>query len=114
LLFAAVTVAKRCGGVERLVERRRRQRLALRRPVAGEISVMQDVVIEELGETDVIVIATIPVARGEQMLLHIEEAHGDRATLLVQGMERRLVVVDGQLRHRLRLRVVQAHQGESA
>jgi len=104
----------RSGVMERHVERRRRPRLALRRPVAGEISVMQDVVIEELRETDVTVIAAQSVARGEHMLLHVESAQGDGVTLVVQGLERRPVVVDGQFRHRLRLRIVQTHQGESA
>jgi hypothetical protein len=88
--------------------------LALRRPVAGEISVMQDVVIEELRDTDVTVIAAQSVARGEQMLLHVESAQGESVTLVVQGYERRPVVVDGQMRHRLRLRVVRMDKGESA
>jgi hypothetical protein len=96
------------------VERRRKPRLRLRRPVAGEASVMQDVVIEELGETGVTVIAALPVARGEQMLLHIEDAQGAATTLVVQGMERRPVVMDGQLQHRLRLRIVNAAKGGSA
>jgi len=88
--------------------------LTLHRPVAGEISVMQDVMIEALKDTEVTVIAAIPVARGEQMLLHVEHPHGDRATLIVQGLERRPIVVDGQMRHRLRLRVVNTYQDESA
>jgi hypothetical protein len=100
--------------VERHVERRRRQRLALRRPVAGEISVMQDVVIEELRDTDVTVIAAMPVVQGEQMLLHVVQEDGGGATLVVQGLERRPVVVDGQLRHRLRMRIVEKHRSESA
>jgi hypothetical protein len=96
------------------VERRRRERLALRHPVAGEISVMQDVIIESVGETELTVIAAMPVAGGEAMLLHAEDLDGSGSPLVVQGFERRPVVVDGQFRHRLRLTVVRAAKGESA
>ena len=92
--------------MERDVERRRSQRLTLHRPVAGEISVMQDVVVEQLNATEVIVITTMPVARGEQMLLHVEDGQGAGITFVVQGVERRPVVMDGQMRHRVRLRIV--------
>lgn len=93
-----------------VVERRRRPRLALHRPVAGEISVMQDVVIEAVSDTDVSVIAALPVARGEQMLLHVDGVDGDGATLVVEGLERRPIVADGQFRHRLRLPIVRAER----
>jgi hypothetical protein len=86
----------------------------MHRPVAGEISVMQDVVVEQLNETEVTVIATLPVARGEQMLLHVEDGEGTGLTLVVQGLERRPIVMDGQMRHRVRLRIVRTEADEAA
>ena len=67
---------------------------------------MQDVIIENLEDAEVTVIAGIPVTRGEQMLLHVEDGDHGGSTIPVRGFERRPVVVDGQLRHRLRLTVV--------
>jgi hypothetical protein len=96
------------------VERRRSQRLTLHRPVAGEISVMQDVVVEQLNATEVTVITTIPIARGEQMLLHVEDGQGTGLTLVVRGLERRPVVMDGHMRHRVRLRIVRTEVDEAA
>jgi hypothetical protein len=74
---------------------------------------MQDVVIEQLDQTEATVIASTPVARGEQMLLHVDESDGETFTLVVEGLERRAVVVDGQMRHRLRLRVVERYTGQT-
>ena len=75
---------------------------------------MQDVIIENVGATEATVIAGMPVARGEHMLLHIEDDGGGGTSIVVQGFERRPVVVDGQLCHRLRLNVIQSQKGESA
>ena len=64
-------------------------------------------VIEEFGETEVSVVSTAPAHRDELLTLDAAGVGSDRATTLsVRVKESVPVLVDGVVRHRLRLAIV--------
>lgn len=71
----------------------------------GVLRVMRDVVVQQAGGEELIVIGREAAAVGE--LLTLELAAGDAGShLSVRVAECRPVLVDGSMRHRLRLQVV--------
>jgi len=87
--------------------RRRDQRFILSIPWEGALRVPADVVIEAYGEKEVSVVSTAPAHRDELLTLDAAAAGSESATTLnVRVKESVPVVVDGVVRHRLRLAIV--------
>jgi hypothetical protein len=73
---------------------------------AGVLSVLRDVVVQDVGEGDVVAIAREPAAVGD--VLTLERPDDDTgSSAFVRVVECRPIVVDGATRHRLRLRRTQ-------
>lgn len=87
--------------------RRRDQRFILSVPWEGELRVPADVVIEEYGEKEVSVVSNAPAHRDELLTLDAAGTGPEPATTLnVRVKESVPVLVDGVVRHRLRLSIV--------
>jgi hypothetical protein len=87
--------------------RRRDQRFTLSVPWEGALRVPADVVIETYGEKEVSVVSTAPAHRDELLTLDAAGTDADPgATMNVRVTESVPVLVDGVVRHRLRLAIV--------
>ena len=87
--------------------RRRDQRFILSVPWEGELRVPADVVIEAFGEKEVSVVSTAPAHRDELLTLDANGTESEPAvTINVRVTESVPVLVDGVVRHRLRLAIV--------
>ena len=87
--------------------RRRDQRFTLSVPWEGELRVPADVVIEKLGDGEVSVVSTAPAHRDELLTLDASGPGPEPAvTMNVRVTESVPVLVDGVVRHRLRLAIV--------
>lgn len=85
--------------------RRRDPRFALTLPWEGSLRLPGDVTVERRTETEVWVVSTTPAHRGERLTLEMMSA-GAPVTLQVQVTGCTPVLVDGVVRHGLRLTIV--------
>ena len=85
--------------------RRRDQRFTLSVPWEGSLRVPADVVIEQYGEKEVSVMSTAPAHRDEMLTLD-ETGSEPPVTMNVRVTSSVPVLVDGVVRHRLRLAIV--------
>lgn len=85
--------------------RRRDQRFTLSVPWEGSLRVPADVVIEQYGEKEVSVMSTAPAHRDEMLTLD-ETGSESPVTMNVRVTSSVPVLVDGVVRHRLRLAIV--------
>ena len=85
--------------------RRRDERFTLSVPWEGALRVPTDVVIERYGEQEVWVVSTAPALRDEVLML---DAAGSEppVTMSVRVTSSVPVLIDGVVRHRLRLAIV--------
>ncbi len=73
----------------------------------GTLRMVQDIEIAQLGADHAVVIAPGPLPRGERLLLEIPVAlNAPPCTVLVRVVDNRVVIDDGSLRRRVRLKVV--------
>jgi hypothetical protein len=87
--------------------RRRDQRFILSVPWEGELRVPADVVIEEYGDKEMSVVSTAPAHRDEVLTLDAAGIGSEASTTLnVRVKESVPVLVDGVVRHRLRLAIL--------
>jgi hypothetical protein len=85
--------------------RRRDRRFILSVPWEGVLRLPVDVVIESYTDREVLVLSTIPAHRDEVLTLDsIDSAPGDARRVRVE--ESVPVLVDGTVRHRLRLAII--------
>ncbi len=85
-------------------DRRQCSRFLLTRPLDGTLSIMDDVVVERYVDGEIIVLASM-AARPAESLLVDHLATDVAARVGVHVVESGPTVVDGRLRHRLRLRL---------
>ena len=86
--------------------RRRHERFAPAQPWDGALKVLRDVIVQEDSGGGLIAIGQTPGVIGEQMTLDVSGA-GDVVTLKVRVQESRPVILDGHVRHRVRLEVLE-------
>ena len=85
-----------------MLGRRSHERFSVAPPVEGTLRVFQDVMIHRTHEGDLVALASEAGIVGE--LLTLDESHGaDMETVIVRVVESRPVVMEGAIRHRLRL-----------
>lgn len=90
--------------------RRRDQRFVLSVPWEGTLRLPVDVVIESVTDCEVSVLSTIPAHRNEVFTLDaLESSPGDAWQVRVE--ESVPVLVDGTVRHRLRLAIMNGSHG---
>lgn len=86
--------------------RRRHERFAPAQPWDGALRVLRDVIVHEDSSGGLIVIGHAPGVIGEHMTLDLSGA-GQVLTFKVRVQESRPVILDGTVRHRVRLEVLE-------
>jgi len=89
--------------------RRRHERFAPNQPWNGTIKVLRDVIVQREGGSALVAIGSVPGVIGEQLTLDLAGA-GHLVTCRVQVSESRPVIVDGSVRHRIQLDVLEGHR----
>ena len=87
--------------------RRAHPRFAVTNPWDGGIHVLRDVVIDRTDRNELLAVSQAPGVVGEEMSLELFGA-GASLALRVRVVESRPLIVDGAVRHRLRLELVAA------
>ena len=88
-----------------MFDRRRDKRYRLTEPASGVVRMFRDVIVRRQGDEEWIAISREAGVTGETMLLDVAE-HEDSdlgRRIAVCVIESRPVIVDGEMRHRLRL-----------
>lgn len=82
--------------------RRSYARFSLAPSGAGVLRVLRDVIVQDVGRDEWLVVGREPAAVGDAMTLQLTEFDAD-SSVSVQVLESRPILVDGAIRHRLRL-----------
>ena len=85
--------------------RRSHPRFAVTTPWDGAIRILRDVVINRIGVDELLAVSNAPAIVGEMLSLEVIGA-GQRATMRVQVLDSRPVIIDGSVRHRVGLKLV--------
>ena len=85
--------------------RRKHERFAPVQPWEGELRVLRDVIVHEAGPSEIVAVAHMPGVIGEVMMVDLAGG-GYVASARVRVVESRPVILEGQVRHRVRLAVV--------
>ena len=86
--------------------RRKHERYAPGQPWDGTIKVLRDVIVQREAGGSLVAIGQVPGVIGEYLTLDLAGA-GHRVTCRVQVKESRPVIVDGSVRHRIQLDVLE-------
>ncbi|HEX2458241.1 MAG TPA: hypothetical protein VHI99_31390 [Vicinamibacterales bacterium] len=87
--------------------RRSHSRFVVAAPWDGALRVLRDVVIDRTSRDELLAVSHVPGVAGEEMSLDLMGS-GMTLALRVKVIESRPVIVDGSVRHRIRLELVQA------
>jgi hypothetical protein len=91
-----------------MIERRQGSRAQFVQPGVGSLRLVQDVQIARLGSHHVVVIVPLQLQQGERLMLEIWLAQDAKPyTVLVHVVSNQLVMDEGSLRWRARLKMVQ-------
>ena len=86
--------------------RRKHERFAPGQPWDGTIKVLRDVIVQRGAGGSLVAIGQVPGVIGEHLTLDLAGG-GHRVTCRVQVRESRPVIVDGSVRHRIQLDVLE-------
>ena len=86
--------------------RRSHARFVVAAPWDGALRVLRDVVIDRTSREELLAVSHVPGVAGEEMSLDLM-ASGMTLALRVRVIESRPVIVDGSVRHRIRLGLVE-------
>jgi len=100
-----------CTFKDQMLDRRRHPRSALTDALPGTLRLVEDVLVESFGSTEMTVVSGVP-ARSDQCLAITPLGGAPPSALDVQVTESTPAVVDGVLKHRLRLRVISERHAE--
>ena len=89
--------------------RRKHERFAPGQPWDGTIKVLRDVIVQREPGGSLVAIGQVPGVIGEQLILDLAGG-GHRVTCRVQVRESRPVIVDGSVRHRIQLDVLEGRR----
>ena len=85
--------------------RRKHERFAPAQPWDGALTLLRDVIVQEDASGGVVTFGQAPGVLGEELTLDIAGA-GHVVTLKVRVQESRPVILEGHVRHRVRLEVL--------
>lgn len=85
-----------------MLERRRDHRFKFRKPAAGAVHIFCDVLVTSTAENEWIALSREPALSGETLLLDVGDGE-QRRRLAVHVIDSSPVIVDGDMRHRIRL-----------
>jgi hypothetical protein len=82
--------------------RRSHPRFAVLNPWGGAIQVLRDVIVHRNGDRELTIISHVPATAEESMTLSLQTS-GPAVTLRVRVLDSRPLIVAGQVRHQIRL-----------
>jgi hypothetical protein len=85
--------------------RRSHNRFVVANPWDGAVRVLRDVVVDRTDRNELLAVSQVPGVTGEEMTLDLMGG-GVVLALLVKVIESRPIIVDGAVRHRIRLGLV--------
>ena len=91
--------------------RRSHPRFAVASPWEGSMKVLKDVVVQRAQHEELLAISHTAGVLGEEMTLDLIGS-GQTLALRVNVIESRPVIIEGTVRHRIRLRLVAAETGD--
>jgi hypothetical protein len=89
--------------------RRRHERFAPAQPWDGAMQVLKDVIVQRDGDAGLVAIGQAPGVVGEQLTLDLAGG-GHVVTCRVRVEESRPVILDGSVRHRIRLGILEGQR----
>src|SRR5918997_1340396 len=93
--------------------RRSHPRFAVATPWNGAMRVLRDVILHRSGPEELLAVSQAPGLIGEEMTLDVVGG-GSSIGLRVKVVDSRPLVVDGAVRHRIRLELLTGAQGKHA
>ena len=90
-----------------MLGRRSYERFSLVPPVEGTLRIFQDVILNRGEDGELVAYGREPGIVGELLAVDDAQSHGS-ASLVVRVVESRPVIVQGSVRHRLRLKPAEA------
>src|ERR1700722_4934817 len=91
-----------------MTDRRRNARFSVHTGWEGQLRTLEDVVVESHTPDSVWVISRTPATPGERFMLHLTDS-GPPVLLRVRAAESRPILVEGVIRNRVHLVVVERH-----
>ena len=91
-----------------MTDRRRNARFSLHLGWEGRLRTLEDVVVESHTPDNVWVISRTPATPGERFMLHLTDS-GPTVLLGVRVAESRPILVEGMIRNRVHLVVIERH-----
>jgi hypothetical protein len=91
-----------------MTDRRRNARFSVQLAWEGQLRTLEDVVVESHTPDDVWVISRTPATLGERFMLHLTNG-GPTELLGVRVAESRPILVEGMIRNRVHLVVIDRH-----
>jgi hypothetical protein len=82
--------------------RRSHSRFSMANPWSGAITLLSDVVVNRTEVHELVIISKSPGVRDEELALDVYGA-GEKISLKVRVLDSRPVIIDGTVRHRVRL-----------
>jgi hypothetical protein len=90
--------------------RRSHPRFTVATPWNGTMRVLRDVVVDRTGRDELLAVSQAPAIVGEDMSLDLL-GRGQILELRVKVIDSRPVIIDGSVRHRIRLELLSVHVG---
>ena len=72
----------------------------------------EDIVVERVSKSEITVLSTVGVAQGEELQVWLHHPDGESEVILAKAIERTPALVDGMVRHRVRLSVVRSKEAQ--
>jgi len=72
----------------------------------------EDIVVERISKTEITVLSSVGVAQGEELQLWLHHPGGESEAIVAKAIERTPALVDGLVRHRVRLSVVRPGEAQ--
>jgi hypothetical protein len=95
-----------------VTDRRRARRIAIREEAEGVLYLSEDIVVERVSRTEITVLSSAGVAQGEELQVWLHHPDGESEAIVAKAIERTPALVDGMVRHRVRLSVLRPKEAQ--
>jgi hypothetical protein len=95
-----------------VTDRRRARRIAIREGAEGVLYLSEDIVVERVSKTEITVLSSVGMTQGEELQVWLHHPDGESEAIVAKAIERTPALVDGMVRHRVRLSVVRSKEAE--
>ena len=66
----------------------------------------QDVLVEQVSDSELVVLSSVSIPKGEELKVWLHYTDGTSKAVVAHALERTPALMDGLIRHRIRLQVV--------